>query len=130
MAERWETERDQKMKEAVYSKIFEEIIEELGEEFDELDAAMAMFALREFDERFRKFAYECDWDFTEEELYEIVGDVFMDVYSEKTRWDETAPNNLLFVSKAKNGTERRIKMASARDTPTPPMELYTILLVV
>lgn len=130
MAERWEEERDQKMKEAVYSKIFDEIIEDLGEEFDELEATLAMFALRDFDERFRKFAYECDWDFTEDELYEIVGDVFMDVYSEKTQWDETAPNNLLFVSKAKNGTERRIKIASARDTPTPPMELYTILLVV
>ena len=89
-----------------------------------------MFALRDFDERFRKFAYECDWDFTEEELYEIVGDVFMDMYSEKTQWDERAPDNLLFVPKAKNGTERRIKMASARDTPTPPMEMYTILIVV
>ena len=129
MAERWEEEREEKMKEAVYSKIFDEITEELGDEFDEFEGTVAMFALRDFDERFRKFAHECDFDFTEEELYEFVGDIFADVYIEKTKWDETAPDNLLFVPKAKNGTERKIKMASARDTPTPPMELYTILLV-
>jgi hypothetical protein len=130
MAERWEEEREEKMKEAVYTKIFNEIIEDLGEDFDELEATLAMFALREFDERFRKFAYDCDWDFTEDELYEMVGDVFMDVYTEKTKWDETAPNNLLFVPKAKNGTERMIREAQARDTPTPPLDLYTILIVV
>lgn len=130
MAERWEEEREEKMKEAVYTKIFNEIIEDLGEEFDELEATLTMFALREFDERFRKFAYECDWDFTEEELYEIVGDMFMDIYNEKCVWDESAPDNLLFVSKGKNGTERKIKYATSRDTPTPPMDLYTILIVV
>lgn len=130
MAERWEEERDEQMREAVYSKIFDEILEDLGEEYDELEATLAMITLKDFDERFRKFAYECAWDFTEEELYELVGDFFMDVYSEKFQWEEMAPDNLLFVSKAKNGTERRIKMASDRDTPTPPMDLYTILIVV
>ena len=130
MAERWEEEREEKIKEAVYTKIFNEIIEDLGEDFDEMDASLAMFALREFDERFRKFAHECDWDFSEEELYEIVSDVFVDVYTEKTQWDKSSPNNLLFVPKAKNGTVRMIREAYARDTPTPPLELYTILIVV
>lgn len=130
MAERWEEERAEKMKEAVYTRIFNEILEDLEEDFDDIEATLAMIALCEFDERFRKFVNYCDWDFSEDELYEMIGDVFMDVYTEKMMWDETAPDNLLFVPKAKNGTERIIREARVRDTHTPPLDLYTILIVV
>lgn len=130
MTERWEEEREEKMKEAVYTKIFNEITDVLEENFDELEAVLVMFALSKFDERFRQCTYECDCDFTEDELYEMVGDFFMDLYTEKIQWDESPPNNLLFVPKAKNGTVRMIREAHNRDTPTPPLDLYTILIVV
>lgn len=127
MAQRWEEERHEQIKESVYTRIFDEIMDDLGEEFDDIEGTLAMFALRDFDERFRKFANEYDWEFTEEELYDIVGDVFTDFYLEKTLWDEHPPNNLLFVPKAKNGTERVIRMATGRDTPTPPSVLICLI---
>jgi hypothetical protein len=135
VADRWENERDEKMKESVYARVFNEILEVLEEndEFDPLEASIAMFALNHFDERFNTLTQNIDWEFDEEELYELVIDITIMIQKPKLEWevvDVFPADKLMFVPKDKRSVYRPFRLARDRTTHTPPMDLYTILLMV
>lgn len=133
VVERWDKEREEKMIESVYARVFNEILEELeeGDGFDRFDASLVMFALNHFDERFRMFTEHDDWEFDEDELYELVSDISIIITKQKIEWEiaDILPNQkLLFVPKGKRSVYRPYRLTRDRTTHTPPTDLYTLLI--
>ena len=134
VAERWEYERGEKMKDTVYSRIFNEILEILEEDgFDPLEASIAMFALNHFDERFNALTMYTDWDFEEEDLYELISDITIIISKPKLEWeiaDVLPSHKLMFVPKHKHSVYRPSRPAYARSTHTPADEVYALFMIV
>ena len=134
VAERWENEKDQQIKETVYSRIFDEILEFMEDrEFDHFEAEFAMIALRDFNERFNLLTQDPEWVYEEEELYDLASDIMLTVAKQKIEWetaDVLPSEKLMFVPKDKRSVYRPFRLARDRATHTPPMDLYAMFLVV
>ncbi len=134
VAERWENEKDQQIKETVYSRIFDEILEFMEDrEFDHFEAEFAMIAIRDFDERFNLLTQDPEWVYEEEELYDLASDIMLTVAKQKIEWetaDVLPSQKLMFVPKDKRSVYRPFRLARDRATHTPPMDLYAMFLVV
>jgi hypothetical protein len=124
----WDDERREQMFERVYSRVFDEIVEDVEDEFG---AAMAMFSLREFDEQFKKLKDMDDYDFSEEELYEMSNSIFVEFIKStppREYRDVPAHEKMLFVPKHKSAIQRSPKSPRARVPQSPFTDLWSILI--
>jgi hypothetical protein len=132
--EKWEEEKEEKKKAAVYNRILEDtlgVLEE-EEEFDEMEAELVMFALKDLSERFQKLTEDDVSDYTEDELYEIITDMFIEITQEKGYWEpkDLLPHErLMFVPKHKDAVKRQVVGPTPRSVDTPPMDMIEIVLV-
>lgn len=130
----WEKERRDLRNQAVYDRLFNEIMEDLDEEeTDEFDRYMAMFSLMNLEDVFNRVV-EMEWDFDEETMYDVINEYMVNFKIERgpVIYDDVMPHErMLFVPKRKSAVERLREYNARREHRDQPMAttLYLTIMV-
>ena len=130
----WEKERRDLRNQAVYDRLFNEIMEDLEEEeTDEFDRSLAMFSLMNLEDVFNRVV-EMEWDFDEETMYDVINEYMVNFKIERgpVIYDDVMPHErMLFVPKRKSAVERLREYNARREHRDQPMAttLYLTIMV-
>jgi len=129
--EKWEEERVEKRHQDVFNDAFDGILEDTDLEC-EFSCWVTMIMLKEMQDKFNKLVNDLDESYDDEDLVYLISDFDICIGTTKDKYIPVdVPTYLknLFVPKTKQSVYRPFKLAHDRSTDTPPMDLYTVLLV-
>ena len=128
----WDKERMDIRNEAVYERIFNEIMEDLDEEVvDDFDRSMAMFSIMNLEEVYNRIV-AMEWDFDEETMYDLINEYMIEMrwdYGPVTYDDVMPHEKLLFVPKKSSAIQRTFGFTVGREFSDSPMEDIGLFLI-
>ena len=129
---KWDEERIEQQYTSVFNEAFEEIMEDVDPEC-EYSRWLAMTMLEDMQTKFNKLTSNIDDGYyDEEELLYLISNFTISIGAPKEKYDPadipTYVKNL-FVPKTEQSVYRPYRLGHDRSTDTPPMDLYTVLLV-
>jgi hypothetical protein len=121
--QKWDDEKTDTRNQTVYNRIFDEIMEDLDEEYiDDFDRSLAMFSLMNLEEVYKRVV-DADWDIDEETLYDVINQymVQMSWGSSPIIHDDILPHEkLMFVPKKPSSVGKVKKYATKREHRDQP----------